>query len=210
MIRVAIADDHPIVRTGIRQILEESAAVRVVAEAGDARELFDALSTIDCDVLLLDISMPGMNALDALRQLRSAYPGIAVLILTMHPEDQFALRMLKAGAAGYLTKAKSPGELLKAVRQIARGGRYLSEPLADILLGEIGWENRGRPHEKLSNREFQVLCMIAGGLTISAVAGQLGISVKTASTYRGRILGKMNMKNNAELMRYALKSGLCV
>lgn len=208
MIRVILTDDHPILRKGLRQLLEEQADISIVAEAGNGNELMEKLANCKCDLIVLDISMPGRNGLDVLRQLRQDYQRIPVLVLSMHPEEQYAVRAIRSGASGYMTKESAPDELVKAVRKIHGGGRYVSESLAERLLIEVASPVDIEPHTLLSDREFQILCLIGEGNTISAIADKLCISVKTVSTYRSRILLKMNMKNNAELAKYAIKKGL--
>ena len=202
MIKILIADDHSIVRSGLKQIVEETPDIEVTGEAIDGRELVAKLSKGKYDVVVLDISMPGQNGIDVLRQVKSLYPELPVLILSMHPEEQYAVRALRAGAAGYLTKESATGELISAIRKIYNGGNYVSAGLAEKLALDLIADTSKPPHELLSDREFQVLRMIAGGKTIRDIAAALYLSSKTVSTYRSRILEKMRMKNNEDLIRY--------
>ncbi len=208
MPRVMIIDDHAIVREGLKQIIREEDDMQVVAEAGSGAEALSKLESIDCDVILLDISMPGRSGLDLLKEIRLRNENASVLVLTMYPEEQYAVRALKAGAAGYLTKDSAPDELLGAIRKIAAGGRYISQSLAERLALHIESPSGEMPHEGLSDREFEVLLMIASGKTVSEIASEMALSVKTISTYRARILEKTGMKNNAELTYYSIKNGL--
>lgn len=180
----------------------------VTAEAGDGQEAMRIIQNEPCDVLLLDITMPNKSGLDVLKELHSESPKLPVLVLSMHSEDQYAVRVLRAGAAGYLTKESAPAKLVQAIRKVVRGGKYVSPTLAEKLVYDLDARSSKAPHEVLSDREYQVLCMIASGKTVTTIAEELGLSVKTISTYRVRILEKLNMKNNAELTRYAIKEGL--
>jgi two-component system invasion response regulator UvrY len=205
---ILVADDHAVVRRGLIQLLTDGLPHARFGEAGTAAEAVAAARAGEWDLLVLDISLPGRSGLDALKDVKSARPKLPVLILSMHPEEQFAVRALRAGAAGYLTKQTAPEELLAAVRKVLRGGRYVSASLAERLASEIGGEGGKEPHETLSDREFQVLRLIASGLTLTAIAAKLSISVQTVSTYRARLLEKMGMATNADLTKYAHLHGL--
>lgn len=207
-IRIFIADDHPIVRQGLRRIVEADAGLAISGEAGDAAALFAALAAAPTDLVLLDVSMPGAPFLETLRELRTRHPTIRVLVLSVHPEDQWAVRALRAGASGYLTKDHSPDQLLGAVRRVYRGGKYVSPTLAEHLAGQVDGDGQGAPHELLSDREFEVMRRLGSGLTVSQIAGELALSPKTVSTYRARILEKMSVASNADLVRYAARHGL--
>ncbi|MFZ0612902.1 MAG: response regulator transcription factor [Desulfobacterales bacterium] len=208
MLRIIMADDHPIVRAGLKQIMAEASDLVVAAEAGNGRDLLTLVRREPYDVILLDISMPGMDGLDVLKQLKSELPTIPVIILTVHPEAQYALRVLKAGASGYLTKESVPSELIQAIRKVHRGGKYITPSLAEKIAFALGGEPAKLPHETLSDREFQVLSQIASGRTVTQIADELALSVKTISTYRTRILEKMQLKTNAELTHYAIQNKL--
>ncbi len=208
MIRVLIADDHTVVRQGLKQILADDPQLSVAGEAADGNEVLEALETLNVDALVLDITMPGRNGLDVLKEVKRKRPALPVLVLSMHPEDQFAIRILRAGAAGYITKESAPEELVGALRKVCSGGKYVSPQLAEKLAFFIGDESARPLHEKLSDREFEVLRMLALGKTVTEVAEELLLSVKTVSTYRSRVLEKMNMSSNAELTRYALQNAL--
>ena len=206
-IRVFIADDHAIVREGLKQILAESPDIIVAGEAENGLDAIKLFRKSKCHVMLLDISMPDRSGIDVLKQVKKENPEIAVLMLSMHREDQYAIRSLKAGAAGYLTKQSAPRELVTAIRQVAAGQKYVSAALAQELAS-----HRRRPrtplHDTLSDREYQTLTMIASGKTVSAIAEELSLSVKTISEYRARLLVKMKLKNSAELTHYAIKNQL--
>jgi DNA-binding NarL/FixJ family response regulator len=208
MIKVLVADDHPVVREGLKQILSEAQDIKVTAEAEDGHEILDKARNQEFDVIVLDITMPGMMGLDVLKQLKSEKPELPVLILSMHPEEQYAIRVLRAGASGYLTKGSAPDKLTEAIRKLYRGGRYVSSSLAERLAAELGGDLTKLPHQTLSDREYQVMCLIASGKTVTQVAEQLALSVKTVSTYRTRILEKMRMQSNAELTHYAIENKL--
>ena len=208
MIGVFIADDHPVVRQGIRQIVAATDDITVVDEATTGHEALQRLSDVQCDLVLLDLSLPDIDGLDLLKQLKREYPQRPVLILTMHSEDQFALRALKAGASGYLTKESAPAELVGAVRKVVAGGRYISQRLAESLAAHLGPDAEKPVHERLSDREYQVLRLIAAGRSIRDISTQLSLSSKTVSTYRARLLDKMGMKTSAELMAYAVRHHL--
>lgn len=207
-IRVLIADDHAIVREGLKQILADTGDIAV---AGDAENGFDAIRLVrkgNCHVLLLDISMPDRSGIEVLKQVKKEFPSIAVLMLSMHREDQYAIRSLKAGASGYLNKQSAPAELVNAIREVAAGKKYISPALAQELANHIGDDRQTPPHETLSDREYQTLIMIASGKTVSDIANELLLSVKTISMYRSRLLLKMKLRNNAELTHYAIKNHL--
>ena len=208
MIRVLIADDHPVVRLGLRQILAESADSELGAEVGSAEEVRDAVRERRWDVVVLDISLPGGNGIELIAEIRRERPETRVLILTVHSEEQYAVRAIRAGAAGFLNKESAPEKLTEAIRKIASGGRYVSPQLAETLASLLAGESQGPPHERLSDREFEILKLLASGKTVSQVAEELSLSVKTISTHRSRILQKMGMKTNAELTHYALRNGL--
>jgi two-component system invasion response regulator UvrY len=210
MIKILIADDHAIVREGLKQIVAETADMMVADEASNGHEVLDKVWNNEYDVVVLDISMPGRDGVDILKQLRSKRPHLPVLVLSMHPEEQYAVRVLKAGAAGYLTKESASDELITAIRRVSRGRKYVSSTLAEKLAFDLQSDTRKPLHETLSDREYQVMCMIASGKRAKEIAEELYLSVKTVSTYRSRILEKMKMKNNAELMHYAIKHGLVV
>jgi two-component system invasion response regulator UvrY len=208
LINVLIADDHPVVRSGLRRILKDEIDMEVVGEAGNAQEAIDLGNKKECDVLLLDIELPGRSGLDALKELKKSRPKLPVLMLSIYPEEQFAVRVLRAGAVGYLTKESAPEELVRAIRAVHNGGKYISASVAEELSSELDRETSKAPHATLSDREFQVLKMIASGKAVSQVARELSLSVKTISTYRARILTKMGMKTNAELTHYAIENKL--
>ena len=208
MIRVLIADDHAIVREGLKRILADDSSVETIAEASDGQEAARLVRLHKPDVVLLDISMPGRSGIDALADIQSACADTRILVLSMHPEDQYALRCLRDGADGYLTKESAPELLLEAIRKIHTGGKYVSPMLAEQLVSNLNHEHQSAPHEALSDRELQVLVMIGAGDTVSRIADKLCVSVKTISTYRARILEKMGLENNAQLMRYAIDNRL--
>jgi two-component system, NarL family, invasion response regulator UvrY len=206
--KILIADDHAVVRQGVKQILADAFSD---AEFGEARNAHETLSRVwdqDWDVVILDITMPGRSGLDVLRDIKKGRPRLPVLILSMHPEDQFAVRMLQSGASGYLTKESAPEELVGAIKKVIAGGRYVSPALAEIMASYLTVETQKPPHERLSDREFQVLRKIAIGRTVSEIATELSLSVKTVSTYRARTLEKMGLRNNAELTHYAIQNQL--
>ncbi len=205
---ILIGDDHAVVRRGLRQIFEETAEFRVIGEAANGFEVLDFVRNHNVDLVVLDISMPGKNGLDVLKQLKQEFPHIPVLILSIYGEDQYAIRVLKAGASGFLSKETAPEQLITAARQIVSGRKYISEALAEKLAANLNNPAVHHPHELLSDREYQVLCLIASGKTVSEIAEELNLSVKTVSTYRSRLLMKMGFKNNAELTHYAVKNGL--
>jgi DNA-binding NarL/FixJ family response regulator len=207
-IRVFIADDHAIVREGLKQILAEQRDIVVAGEAENGLDAIKLFRKSRCHVMLLDISMPDRNGIEVLKQIKQERPELAVLMLSMHREDQYAIRALKAGAAGYLTKQSAPKELVTAIRQVAGGQKYVSATLAQALASQVGADHDAPPHESLSDREFQTLTMIASGKTVSEIARELSLSVKTVSEYRARLLTKMNLKTSAELTHYAIRNQL--
>ena len=208
MIRVLIADDHAIVREGLKQIVAEVPDMAVAGEAADGDEVLERVAEQDYDVVLLDISMPGKSALDVLKELRRGKPEMPVLILSIHPEEQYAVRFLKAGAAGYIQKEAAPDELVTAVRKVSQGRKYVSPALAERLAAALETDV-GKPlHETLSDREYQVMCMIGQGKTVTEIAKELSLNVRTVSTYRSRVLKKMNMKTSAQLTRYVIENQL--
>lgn len=207
-IKVLIADDHPVVRKGLRQILAEEADMDVPGEAHNAAEVLQAVESKNWDVLVLDITMPDRSGLDVLSQLKREHPKLPVLILSIHPEDQFAVRILKSGAAGYMTKETVPEELVNAIRKVFNGHKYVSSTLAERLASDLASENEKPLHETLSDREFQVMRLLASGKIVKEIAAELSLSVKTISTYRTRILEKMKMNTNAELAIFAMQNNL--
>ena len=208
MIRVIIADDHAILRRGLKEILAHELEGAVCGEAKNAQEVLSKVQSDQWDLVILDLSMPGRSGLDALRDIKGMRPRLPILVLSMHPEDQYGKRILKAGAAGYMNKESAPEELIKAIRKVLAGGRYVSPALAEKLVLDLS-EDVTRPlHETLSDREFEVLRMIAAGKTVTQIGEDLHLSVATVSTYRARILEKMNMTTTAQIMRYALSNHL--
>jgi DNA-binding NarL/FixJ family response regulator len=207
MTRILIADDHAVVRQGLKQILANALNPVFLGEAGSVNEMLALLQQGEWDAVIMDLSMPGGSGLEALKQIKHDYQ-VPVLVLSVSPEDQYAVRTLRAGAAGYLTKETAPEELVQAVERILRGGKYVSTALAETLAGQIGQGHVGSPHETLSDRELEVLCLIASGRAVGQIAEELKLSVKTVSTYRARVLQKMNLKTNAELTHYAVQNGL--
>lgn len=208
MIKILVADDHAIVREGLKQILAGIEDMHVAGEACTGKEALCKIRETSWDVVLLDISMPDKNGIDTLKQIKLEKPGLPVLILSMFPEDQYAVSLLRAGAAGYMTKESAPSQLVTAIRRVAQGKKFISGTLAETLALELGGDIEKPAHESLSEREFQIFRKLAVGQTVSAIADELFISVKTVSTYRTRILQKMKMKTNADLTYYAIKSGL--
>ena len=206
--KILIADDHPVVRQGLRLMLEAQADISRVAEAGSAAEALERLRGESWDALVLDLNLPDRSGFEVLHDVRARWPQLPVLILSIHPEHIMGARLLKAGAAGYLNKDSAPAELLNAVRSVAAGHRYVSPALAQILAEQLRTNGAGAPHERLSEREFQVFRLLASGKPVGEVAELLHLSANTVSTYRARILEKMELANNAELMRYAVENGL--
>jgi len=208
MTRILVADDHQIVRAGLKNLLSEYKEYTVAGEAGSGTDALKMVRESDWDVVLLDISMPDMNGIDTLKQIKRSKPDLPVLILTMHPEDHYAINLLRAGANGYVCKECAPEQLVGAIRTVASGRRYVSPALGDQLAGDLSGDGQNALHTELSEREFQVFCKLAAGQAVSEIADELFLSVKTVSTYRSRILEKMGMKTNANITYYAIKHGL--
>ena len=208
MIKILIADDHAYIREGLKQILAETSDMVVAGEAADGQEVLDQVRKDDYDLVLLDIAMPGRSGLDTLGQLKHEKPELPVLVLSIYPEEQYAIRAFKAGASGYLTKESAPEELISAIRKVTQGGKYVSSSLAEKLAFNLEKDTEKPLHEMLSDREYEVIIMIASGKTVKEIADKLSLSVKTISTNRVRALKKMGMKNNAEITYYAIKKGL--
>jgi DNA-binding NarL/FixJ family response regulator len=207
-IKVLVADDHVLFRRGLKMVLEDTPDMAVADEAGTGREALHKAINGDFDVLLLDISMPERSGFDILTDLKNLKPELPVLMLTMHPEDKYAVRVLKAGASGYLTKKNAPDELVAAIRKVLAGGRYVSPSLAEKIAFELQEGTEKPLHELLSDREYQVMCLIATGKNMSDIAEELSLSINTVSTYRARILEKMRLRNTAELIHYAIANNL--
>ncbi|MFQ6116263.1 MAG: response regulator [bacterium] len=210
MIRLLIADDHALFREGLKRIFAEYDDLVVAGEASNGMEVLSQVCENDYDVVLLDISMPGRSGIDIIKQLKALEPEIRVLVLSMYSEEQYAFRALKAGASGYLTKNGASRDLINAIRKVSTGGKFISAAVAEQIAFDLEKGADEPPHKGLSDREFQVLCMIASGKTVKEIADELSLSVKTISTYRTRILEKMHMKNNAEITCYAIRNGLVV
>jgi two-component system, NarL family, invasion response regulator UvrY len=208
LLKILLADDHAVVRQGVKQILTEAFAQATFGDAQNALELLTLVGGERWDIAVLDLAMPGGNGLDTLKQIKHDHPQLPVLILSMFPEDQYAVRTIRAGAAGYLNKESAPEELVQAVRKILRGGVYISAAVADELVVHARYEDDQPPHKHLSDREYQVMCLIASGKEVKEISAELVLSAKTISTYRARLLEKMNMKTNAELTHYAVQNGL--
>jgi two-component system, NarL family, invasion response regulator UvrY len=208
MSRVLIADDHAVVRAGLRQFLEADSAATLIGEAATGNETLDQLRKQTWDLVLLDIHMPDRSGLDILRNIQSSHPGVRVLVMSGLPEQQYAINVLRAGASGYLSKDCAPEELMKAVRTVLAGRRYVSTAVAEILVADLDGDADKPMHARLSSREFQIFCKIAAGRGVSEIANELSLSVKTVSTYRSRILEKMNFHANADITSYALRNGL--
>ena len=207
-IRIIVADDHPLLRAGLVSVLNASSDLRVVAEASNGGEVMRAIGNAAFDVLLLDVSMPGKSGLDLLRQIRKDHPRLPILIVSSHPEEQYAVRAIKAGASGYVTKQSAPEDLVNAVRTVANGRRYITPAMVEMLADHVERPDDAVPHQNLSDREFQTMKMIAAGHSLTEIAEVLCISVKTVSVYRSRVLEKMRMKSNVELTRYVVEHGL--
>jgi two-component system, NarL family, invasion response regulator UvrY len=208
MARVLIADDQPLLRNGLKQLLNTEPDLEVAGEAEDSEKALEQIGRDCWDIVVLDLSMPGRGGLEVLREIRRSHPNLPVLVLSMHAEERFAVRAIKAGANGYVSKANGASEVVHAIRKILSGRKYVSETLAEALAGALDGDGHRPAHETLSDREFQVMCKIACGRTVSQIAAETSLSVKTISTYRSRVLEKMNMHSNAELTRYAIQQGL--
>jgi DNA-binding NarL/FixJ family response regulator len=208
LFKILVVDDHTVVRKGLKHILSEIPDIIVAGEASDGNQALNQVRNGDYDLVLLDIAMPGISGLDVLKQLKTEKPDLPVLMLSIYPEEQYAVRTLKAGASGYLTKESAPEELITAVRKVCAGGKYVTSSLAEKLTLYLKNDLEKPAHELLSDREYQVFTMIASGKTVSQIASELSLSVKTISTNRSRALAKMGMKTNAELTYYAIKHGL--
>ncbi|HJV35612.1 response regulator transcription factor [Geomonas sp.] len=207
MIRILIVDDHPVVREGLKLILSRTGTMEITGEAADGAEASVKLAKEEYDMVLLDIALPGRNGMDVLKEIKKHYPKLPVLVCSMHGEEEYGLRALRSGASGYLTKKSAANELVAAVHKVLQGGKYISQTLAEKLADAVAGDG-GAPHQGLSDREYQVLCMIASGMTVGEIAREMSLNIKTVSTYRTRILIKMNMKSNADLNRYAIRNNL--
>ena len=208
MIRVLVADDHAVVRRGVMQILTEAPGVVVAGEAATGRQVLQMVREQGCDVLVMDMAMPEGSGLEVLQELQTLAPDLPVLILSVYPERQYAIRAFRTGAAGYLSKESAPDELIEAIRVVRRGGKYVSRSLAQRLAEELRRKTPAEPHAALSNREYQVMSKLAAGSSVSDIAAELSLSVKTISTYRARILDKLHLSSTAEIMHYAVEHGL--
>jgi len=208
MIKIIAVDDHSLILEGFKKIVDREVDISIIGEAKSAKEAFEVLKNKSCDVLVLDISLPDKNGLDFLKEIKPWHPDLPILIFSMHPEDRFAIRALQNGAAGYVTKENAPEELVEAIRKVHFGGKYVSKSLAEIIASNFTKQKKLIIHEELSDREFQILLLIGSGESVSKISTQLSISTNTVNTYRRRILEKMNMKTNAELIRYAIQNNL--
>lgn len=208
MIKIIIVDDHAILRRGLHQIISESGDMKVVGEAETSAQALQLLREQPCDVVLLDITLPDRNGIETLKLVRKEQPRLPVLMLSMHPENQYALRALKAGAAGYLNKQSAASQLVSAIRQVNGGRKFVTPAVAEELANSVDRDSERPPHELLSMREYQTMCMIASGKSLTDMAAQMSLSVKTVSVYRARVLEKMRLKNNSEITHYAIKSQL--
>ncbi len=206
--KILIADDHAVVRQGLKQILADEFKKADFGEAGTGQDALSRVWKDKWDVVILDITMPGRSGLEVLKEIKKSRPKLPVLVLSMHPEDQFAVRVLKAGASGYMTKESAPEELVGAIKKVLGGGRHVSAALAEIMAAYLTINTKKPPHELLSNREYQVMRLISSGKTVSQIGREISLSVRTVSTYRTRILEKMGMKSNAELTHYAFQNQL--
>jgi len=207
MIKILIADDHPLIRNGLKQIISRESDIEVACEAANAVEVFDLINKNNIDVLILDISMPGMSGFEILDKLKQKLPKLPVLMLSALSEELYALKTLKAGASGFINKESAPEELVKAIRKVFSGGLFVSPYLAEKLASDFKNGIMRQPHEKLSKREFQIMCLIGSGKTVGEIANELFLNVRTISTYRARILNKMNLKNNSEITSFCMKEG---
>ncbi len=208
MIKLLVADDHVIVRKGIEQIIAETHDIIIAGEASNGYEVIEKVRKNGYDLVLLDVSMPGKDGLEILKELKKQWPKLVVLMISIYPEEQYAIRALRSGASGYLTKESAADELISAIRKVSSGGKYVSLSLAEKLATKLENHSEKPLHERLSDREFRIMCMIASGKTPTEIANELVLSIKTISTYRTRLLKKMNMKNNAEITRYAVENKL--
>jgi DNA-binding NarL/FixJ family response regulator len=208
LIRVVIADDHPLIREGFGKLVARETDMELADQAGTATELMDVLEHAACDVLVLDISLPDRSGLEIIKDLRLRYPRMPVLVLSMHPTERYAVRALRSGAAGYLTKSSASDELIKAIRKVSTGARYISEALAEELAAELDSGESGKPHESLSDREYQVFLLLAEGRSTADIARFLSLSCNTIQTYRRRVLQKLRLRTNPQLSLYALRQGL--
>jgi two-component system invasion response regulator UvrY len=208
MIRVLVADDHPLLRSALKQVISREPDLTVAGEAEDSEQVLQEIEEKPYDFVILDLSMPGRGGLDVLKEIRRLKPSVPVLVLSMYPEEQFAVRAIRGGANGYLSKDCAPADVVNAIRKVLSGKKYVSANLAEMLADALDSKDDRTPHEMLSDREFQVLCKIGAGQTVSQIAAEMALSVKTVSTYRSRLLEKMHMSNSAELARYAIMKGL--
>ena len=208
MINILIADDHPFVREGLKKTLREKSDIKICGEAKDGEDLLKLLEEQNADAVVLDVSMPGRNGLDVLTEIKSRWPKTAVVILSMYPEEHFAVRAIKNGASGYVTKDSAPYDLVKAIRKGVAGGKYITQSVGEQLAIEVGHRYKNAPHGKLSDRELEVLCMIASGKSTREIAEELFVSINTVYTHRERILEKLNIKSNTEITQYALRNKL--
>ena len=208
MIKILITDDHYLIREGFKNSLRKQPDLKVVGEAANARETMEFLKNNTCDILVLDISLPGKSGLELIRDLEERFPEVKILVMSIHPEDRYGMRVLKSSALGYISKDSPPDELVKAIRTVAKGQRYTSQEMSEKIITELGKESKGEVHEILSDREFEVLLKIGNGQSLTAISEELSISISTVNTYRKRILDKMGKKTNAELIHYVVKNNL--
>jgi DNA-binding NarL/FixJ family response regulator len=208
MIKILVADDHAIVRAGLKQYVSDTPDIIVADEASSGNEALNKALNNDYDIVLLDISMPELNGLDVVKQIKSQKPEMKILILTIYPEEQYAMRAIKAGASGYLTKDSAPQELIMAIRKVASGGKYISSSFAEKLAFSLNRDQARPLYQSLSDREYQIMCMIANGKRLNEIARDLSLSVKTVSSYRSRLLSKLNLKSNTDIVRYTLDNHL--